>query len=40
LFAFVAKRYGVSAAIACHVACNFCLFIAPSLVRELSRIVG
>lgn len=40
LFAFIAKRYGVSAAIACHTACNFCLFIAPSLVRELGRLVN
>ena len=36
-FALVAKRYGLSAAIACHVVCNFGLFIAPALLREWSQ---
>ncbi len=34
IFALVNKRYGLSAAIACHTVSNLCLFVVPSLLRD------
>jgi membrane protease YdiL (CAAX protease family) len=40
LFAWVNKRFGLSAAIACHIACNLCLFILPSVLHDYSRLIS
>ncbi|MCA1554292.1 MAG: CPBP family intramembrane metalloprotease, partial [Chloroflexi bacterium] len=39
LFAWVSERYGLSAAMACHIVCNFSLFVAPTLLRDWGHLL-